>query len=360
MLIKEADDQSQAMAELERLATGTGPEAKRASEDLRRRKAGLKGEAESAYLINFEFGKSRNWAVIHDLRLEHDGRVAQIDHLLINRWMDIYVLESKHFHAGFKITEDGEFLQWNDYKRTYTGMPSPLEQNERHIAVLREVVAQIDLPTRLGIRIAPAFVPLILIAPRARIDRPKEFDSSRVIKADQLKKQIWKDIDDENPILGLLKTAAKIVSRETVEYVASQLAMKHKPLGRHPGNTRSNIAPGTPMALANATGPKGRIEPTLEPETVRSRPPIKSDDPVSNRTSTASPPSCKACHAGTGSILHGKFGYYFKCSACGANTNMRFTCQPGHNPRVRKERNDFYRECAECGTSDHFHRNADS
>jgi hypothetical protein len=45
------------------------------------------------------------------LRLEHNGRTAQIDHLLINRWMECYVLESKHFNAGLKITEDGEFMR---------------------------------------------------------------------------------------------------------------------------------------------------------------------------------------------------------------------------------------------------------
>src|SRR3546814_12221508 len=79
--------------------------------------------------------------LIHDLRLEHGSRTAQIDHLLINRWMDVYVLETKHFHAGIKITEDGEFLRWNNYQKTYEGMASPLEQNERHIQVLKDVRA---------------------------------------------------------------------------------------------------------------------------------------------------------------------------------------------------------------------------
>jgi hypothetical protein len=71
----------------------------------------------------------------------------------------------------------------------------------------------------------------------------------------------------------------------------------------------------------------------------------------------ATPPSCKACGAANGTILHGKFGYYFKCSACDANTTMRFNCKPGHNARVRKDGNDFYRECAECGSSERFHQN---
>jgi hypothetical protein len=340
MLIKQADDQSGAIAELERLASGAGVEAKRAAEELRRRRGGIKGESESAYLIDFEFAKSKNWAVIHDLRLEHEGRVAQIDHLLINRWMDFYVLESKHFHAGLKITEDGEFLRWNNFRKSFEGMASPLEQNERHIAVLRDVVDRVELPMRLGVRIPASFATLILVAPNARIDRPKRFDTSRIIKADQLKKKIWKDIDDENALVTLLK-ATKMVSGETVEFVARQLAGLHKPLERA-------VSPQTVIA---STKPS--------PQSVLKAPAAAPPEPAVTKThAAASGPVCKSCSKTTGDILYGKYGYYLKCAECDANTNIRFTCESGHNPRLRKEGLVFYRECAECGSSEVFYRNA--
>jgi hypothetical protein len=361
MLIKEADDQSIAIAELERLATGTGPEAKRAKTELRNRKAGLKGEAESSYLIDFDYGNSPNWAVIHDLRLEHGGRTAQIDHLLINRWMEFFVLETKQFHAGVKITDDGEFLRWNNFDKHYEGMPSPLQQNERHIAVLSDVVSRIEFPSRFGMRIAPTFNSLVLVAPSVRIDRPKKFDASRVIKADQLKPKIWRDLDMDNAVTVLFKAAARMVSGETVEFVAKQLAALHT---RAPQSvpTMSAEATGVPMEIATqqtavTTSPKTRIEPTFGAVTKQAPSPVNIDATAPRSAPTARPPQCKSCHAGTGSILHGKFGYYFKCSACGSNTSMRFTCQPGHNPRVRKDGNGFYRECAECGTSERFHQN---
>src|SRR3546814_13980497 len=86
--------------------------------------------------------------------------------------------------------------------------------------------------------------------------------------------------------------------------------------------------------------------------------------PISTRTDTLFPytplvrsPACKECAARAGAILHGKFGYYFKCDACGKNTAIRFTCQPGHQPRLRKDRDRFYRECEDCGSSELFHRN---
>src|SRR5687768_9812136 len=108
MLIKAADDQSELIRALEQeMNTAQGGQAKKARNEFYIRSAGVRAEKESAYLIDFDYGKSPNWAVIHDLRLEHDGRTAQIDHVLINRWMDVYVLETKHFGSGMKITEAG-------------------------------------------------------------------------------------------------------------------------------------------------------------------------------------------------------------------------------------------------------------
>lgn len=332
MLIKKPDDQTPLLSTLEAQAAGTGPKAKRATTELRNRKAGLRAERESAYLIDHDFADSKNWAVIHDLRLEHGGRVAQIDHVLINRWLQVYVLETKGFHDGVKINEEGEFLRWNNFAKRYEGMPSPLAQNDRHINVLGDVLETIELPTRLGLRIPPEFMSFVLVSPNAQIKRPEKFDTTRVIKADQLKKSIWRDIDNENPLVGLLKTAAKIVAPETVEYVARELAKKHRPLPRE----------GTPAT-----------EPAPMPVTTAREP----ENPEPMASATVGGPRCKACSAAEGSILYGKYGYYFKCAACATNTAVRFTCQPGHQPRLRKDKDQFFRECAECGRSELFHTN---
>lgn len=335
MLIKKADDESVRIHALELLAAGTGPDAARYAVELRNRKAGLRGERDAAYLIDFDFAESPNWAVVHDLRLEHAGRVAQIDHLLINRWLQVYVLETKSFHSGLKINEAGEFLRWNDFAKKFEGMPSPLAQNDRHIEVLRSVFDSMDLPTRAGFRIQPEFMSFVLISPNARIDRPKGFDASRVIKADVLRKSIWKDVDNENPLIGLLKTAAKVVSGETVRGVAEALVAKHQPFGK---------------AAAKPETGKPRSDSTLEP-----RIPTEATAPTPRmESSEASPqnlPTCKACSANTGSILYGKYGYYFKCEPCGANTALRLKCEAGHSAKVRKDGLRFFRDCEQCKTS---------
>jgi hypothetical protein len=332
MLIKSADDTSAMLAELEARSSAAGPDAKRATDELRRRRAGLKGEAESAYLIDFEFKGSSNWAVIHDLRIEQGGRTAQIDHLLINRFLDFYVLESKHFHAGLKINDDGEFLRWNDFKRNFEGMPSPLAQNDRHIAVLRDVVAAIELPSRLGMRMTPSFFSLVMVAPNARIDRSRRFDCSRVIKADQLRKTIDKDIDSQGAGL-LLKAAARMVASETVMDVAKRIADRHVPA---PTVSPSRIAEPRAEDLSNAPSVPSPSIPSAG----------AADSPA-----TAIGPSCKACSGTVGSILYGKYGYYFQCNACQTNTAIRLACQPGHKPRLRKAGMEFFQDCPSCADS---------
>ena len=100
----------------------------------------MSGERDAAYAIEFHYGANKNRMTIHDLRIELDGRVAQIDHLIINRLLDIWVCESKHFSEGVAVDEHGEWVAFYDH-RPY-GIPSPVEQNRRHIAVLGRCVRE--------------------------------------------------------------------------------------------------------------------------------------------------------------------------------------------------------------------------
>jgi hypothetical protein len=191
--------------------------------------SGVQGEDGSAYYIDFEYRDGKNWAVIHDLRLEHNGFVAQIDHLLINRFLDIYVLESKNYHYGIKITPEGEFLVWNG--KTYIGIESPIEQNRRHISLLEEVITKARIvPTRLGIPMPASFHNYVLVASNSRIDRPSssKFDSKMVIKADALVEAISKRVNGMS-VVETFATATKMISAETLEAFACSLVKMHKP-----------------------------------------------------------------------------------------------------------------------------------
>jgi hypothetical protein len=232
MIIKRRDSKESDIKELTSLLSLPLPENKKflIERELRFLKSGEKGEKDSAYFIDFSFGPSERWAVIHDLRLEHRDRVAQIDHLLINRFLDVYILETKNFSYGVKITEDGEFLV--SYNGKYFAVPSPIEQNLRHQAVLEGIMDQYDiLPKRLGLTIKPAFHSYILVSASSRVIRPpeKKFDTSMIIKADAMGTAIDKRVEKMGPV-SVFSTMSKMMTRESVADIAKRLAARHKPI----------------------------------------------------------------------------------------------------------------------------------
>lgn len=349
MITKSADDRSADIGQLEQLlVTSAEPQKKSIEAELRNLRAGIKAERDAAYLIDFYYKDSRNTAVIHDLRLEVDGRVAQIDHLLIHRTMQIFVLETKSFHAGIKITDDGEFLRWNDYKKTYEGMASPIAQNERHVIVLNALLKTLPLPTRLGLRLEPTIIPLVLVAPTARIDRPKRFDSSSVIKADALETTRQRLFDQQSAFGAL----AKLIGSDTLEELAKLIAMQHRPAKFNyvarfgiPASATSAPAATPAVAAAQAAMPH-KVPPRAEAPSATSA------------MGGSEGHRCRHCESTALVIAYGKYGYYFRCSACSGNTPIKLACgKPSHKERLRKDGLRFYRECAECRTSQLFYVN---
>ena len=133
MIIKDSDNRENDLSELNRLLELpqlSQEQKNQIQREIRNIQSGLKGEKEATYQINFLYGNNKNWAVIHDLRLELEGHSAQIDHLLINRFLEIYVCESKRFGEGIAINEYGEFSAF--YQGKPYGIASPIEQNNRH------------------------------------------------------------------------------------------------------------------------------------------------------------------------------------------------------------------------------------
>jgi len=94
MIIKNAEDKKGQIEALQTLLAHPDADAstrKRVEREILNIKAGARGEEEAAYEMKVHWGESKNWMIIHDLRIEHGGLVAQIDHLLINRFMEMWV-----------------------------------------------------------------------------------------------------------------------------------------------------------------------------------------------------------------------------------------------------------------------------
>ena len=172
MIIKESDKREHDLAELNSLLMLpyiSQDQRKQIEREIRNIQSGLKGEQEAAYQINFHYKNNANWAILHDLRFEFNGDAAQIDHLMINRFFEIYVCESKRFGEGIAINEYGEFSAF--YQGKPYGIASPLEQNNRHKLLLKRLFKsdEIELPMRMGMKIVPSLHSLILVANSAII-----------------------------------------------------------------------------------------------------------------------------------------------------------------------------------------------
>lgn len=128
------------------------------------------------------------------------------------------------------------------------------------------------------------------------------------------------------------------MSQEEAEAVASFLAEKHCPLGK-----------ATP-----AKSPARVVRSKKTPSSSRHSAPAHSD----RKTPSANPPACRGCSGRRLDPRSGKFGYYWKCADCDANTPMPTTCQacgaenPTRNDRVvtiHKKSDRYFQNCSACG-----------
>lgn len=127
MLIKSADDQTRRLQLLEALQTS--PRLDRGQKEkldkyLQRTKTGVQGGRDAAHYIDTHLVDSENHAVLHDLRFEIDGSIAQIDHLIIGRLFFFYLLETKNFGGNLVINDHGEFTLNTGERNMASSRPS--------------------------------------------------------------------------------------------------------------------------------------------------------------------------------------------------------------------------------------------
>lgn len=181
------------------------------------------------YYLDAEFKESDSWILIHDLRIEHKNEMIQIDHLLIGRMMDVYVIESKNFSSGLAISDDGEFSYFY-HKKPFT-IASPIAQNERNITLLNDFLTDKAIfPKRLGVSLTPNYRNIVLLSSAAELMKPKKglYDCSAVMAVDKFLGYFKKEneLADLNSLIGL----TKVVSSDSLRNFGEVLACHHQPL----------------------------------------------------------------------------------------------------------------------------------
>ncbi|MBN8506003.1 MAG: NERD domain-containing protein [Burkholderiales bacterium] len=269
MLIKSADDKSKRLRLLEDLQASPVLDGRQRHwlRDARSRETkGIQGERDAAFHIDSVLRDSKNWAVLHDLRIRVGEDEAQIDHLILNRFLDLILVETKCFGCSLEINAQGEFTaDYGSGKRF--GIDSPLAQSERHGRVLLKLLEQLEIGGRLGIK--PAVHHLVLLHPKAIIQRPaaEQFDTSNVIKADQFAQWRERFVDESAKGLSAVTGVLNMRSSDTLREWAEKIARQHRPADPQalPGLKRPKEAapfqvPTVVPALAAA--PAASAEPT--------------------------------------------------------------------------------------------------
>jgi hypothetical protein len=229
MLIKSADDKSKRLALLQDLQKSSLLDARQKEwlrVELRNLSAGIRGEREAAFHLDGHYKDGQNNVLLHDLRFQIDGEVAQIDHLVINRTGYMVLIETKNYSGDLEVNAHGEFTV--RYGRERYGIPSPYEQSRRHARILGKLLERLDISIRTDK--LPEFHNVVLMHPQAIIERPdaKEFDTSFLIKADQFR--AWHEkLVDRIGTGAVLKAMLNIRSPDTIREWGEKLKRQHRP-----------------------------------------------------------------------------------------------------------------------------------
>lgn len=280
MLLKSADDKSKRLALLEDLQQSQlldSDQRKWLRDELMRLSKGIQGEREAAYYLDQYFKDGTNHVVLHDLRFVVDDDVSQIDHLIINRFGDIYLLETKNYACNLVINDHGEFTA--EYQNNRFGIPSPIEQSLRHERALCKLFERLDIVGRTQKQ--PDFHHVVMMHTKATIHRPpaKIFDTSSVIKADQFPS--WhKSFVDNVGVGQLFKAALNARSVDTIIEWGEKLKRQHRPADwmalpefmkpRKPLNATVSVPTAPAPVVRGSASPATTIKASAQPASLES------------------------------------------------------------------------------------------
>jgi len=345
MILKEIDSKNEEIQQLNKLSKiCKNQKIKKSIQlDLVRIKNGYESEKNNAYYLDFISKDSKRHYLLHDIRIEYNGRVAQIDHLIISR-LGIELLESKSFSGILTINQDGSLSV--DYGKSKKTFPNPTEQNKRHAKVLIDFInSKIELPSNIKLFGGIPIETKVLINPKTTISNktlPDGFvrtDSFFTIRDSESEKM---------STISAFKSLGKIMTLGRALEIAKLLIKFHKP-HKIDYSKKYNIT-----IDYQPIGQNKCMQAFIKEEVLSKKVDICRQ--VHNEIAL-----CSKCKSPNLEIRYGKYGYYFKCLFCNGNTSLHLTCKTEKcKPRLRKKKLKFYKVCDICKTEELFFENKPS
>lgn len=288
--------------------------------------AGLQAEKDMAYHLKVFFADRDAFAVFNNLKIEHNGLTAQIDHLVLTRWT-AYFIESKSVSQVITVNEHGEWGRL--YNRRFSPIESPIEQSRRHKETLFSFMQehrQQFMGKLLGMQknfahfLTPK--PYVAISTRGQIQGRGRSQFKEVMKADQIANDILahhKALDIS--VLGILSPTA--TDAQTAAFNKKEFAAALQFLLA----SDKSISPEDQVDSFAAQAPS-RAEDSEAKEREASAEELGEDTAAAEVS--ASPAArqfkCRKCQSEALCVAHGPYGYYLKCRDCGGNTPIAESC----------------------------------
>ena len=292
-----------------------------------RRSAGRRAERQMAHYLDRHFRDRKKHHVLHDVRIEHEGEVAQMDHLVVHGF-GIAIVESKSVSTSVRINAAGEWeRQWDGHWR---GMPDPILQGGRQGLVLKRLLVSREgelLDKLLGV-FRGTFTLMALdvfaaISDDGTIRRAKPGQAPRAMKADAIPKatedlvvSYRRDARLFNPNLRAFAKAPRDFNEDELLRIGHFLRVQ------------STEVPAEPLAVPEPRMPSRPAAPNRSSPASRPETPTRTAAPVGTAAAqpTRSTVVCKACGGMDLEAVVGRYGPYAKCRSCSTNTAVKIAC----------------------------------
>ncbi len=194
-------------------------------EEIQKVKSGYEAEKENAFYLDARLCDNKNLLLLNDIRIEHDGEVAQIDHIIITRF-GIELLESKSSTGVMTINNDGS-ISIKHGSKTST-LPNPLEQSYRHARILEKFLQSENLLSSRIKMLGGIFIDnKILINPKTTLTNSSLPDG--FFRADSFITMRNKEIDN----IGIIKSLKLISTAYPIDMaydIANAIIKAHSPI----------------------------------------------------------------------------------------------------------------------------------
>ena len=245
MLIKDCDSREYDLLVLEVLAQDAAlaaPERHKVLEAMRAIRARQARRRALASQLDALLGTRDDWVVLHDVRLAQAEGVIEIDHLLINSLMQVWVLDASCFDLTLSITPFGELLAHDgrvaqegevpadeDGVMAHAVTPCPLQTlPERSRAIMQWLERSSLLPVRLGMTLQPQLRYRIVVADAAQVSRPPEdiFDSRALLSFARLKRQCLQ-VSSKTAYVTRLRSFTHRLDQRRLRQLGRAIATRH-------------------------------------------------------------------------------------------------------------------------------------